>query len=102
VFIEANLNITDKPRVLPGKTMAGNMGNHLHTVQNLEVIKVDPENGILLVKGPVSGPKKGYVKIQDAKKKPKMAADMGLPTMPGYLEAREAPIVGKEDASPSV
>lgn len=38
-------------RVYPGKRMAGNMGNQQNTVQNLKVLKVDPENGIVVVNG---------------------------------------------------
>lgn len=38
-------------RVIPGKKMAGRMGNHNHTVVNLEVLRVDPENDLVLVKG---------------------------------------------------
>lgn len=38
-------------RVYPGKKMAGNMGNTQNTVQNLKIIQVDPENGIVVVSG---------------------------------------------------
>ncbi|CAK4009758.1 54S ribosomal L9, mitochondrial [Lecanosticta acicola] len=57
-------------RVLPGKKMAGRMGGENHTVQNLKVMKVDAENGIVVVSGPVPGPKYSIVKLQDALKKP--------------------------------
>ncbi|QIW96983.1 hypothetical protein AMS68_002501 [Peltaster fructicola] len=57
-------------RVLPGKRMAGRMGGERHTIQNLKVMKVDKENGIVVVSGPVPGPKKSIVHIQDALKKP--------------------------------
>ncbi|GES64492.1 mitochondrial 54S ribosomal protein YmL9 [Aspergillus terreus] len=57
-------------RVYPGKKMAGNMGNEQNTVQNLKVLKVDAENGIVVVQGAVSGPKGCVVRIQDAIKKP--------------------------------
>ncbi|EAW10064.1 mitochondrial 54S ribosomal protein uL3m [Aspergillus clavatus NRRL 1] len=57
-------------RVYPGKKMAGNMGNEQNTVQNLKILKVDPENGIVVVNGSVSGPKGCVVRIQDAIKKP--------------------------------
>ncbi|KAF9883602.1 54S ribosomal protein L9, mitochondrial [Aspergillus nanangensis] len=57
-------------RVYPGKKMAGNMGNEQSTVQNLKIVKVDPENGIVVVSGAVSGPKGCIVRIQDAIKKP--------------------------------
>ena len=57
-------------RVLPGKKMAGRMGGEQHTVQSLKVLKVDAENGIVVVNGAVPGPKYSIVKIQDAIKKP--------------------------------
>ncbi|OJJ87281.1 mitochondrial 54S ribosomal protein uL3m [Aspergillus glaucus CBS 516.65] len=57
-------------RVYPGKKMAGNMGNEQNTVQNLKILKVDAENGIVVVTGAVSGPKGCMVRIQDAIKKP--------------------------------
>ncbi|KAJ5757871.1 uncharacterized protein N7511_006565 [Penicillium nucicola] len=57
-------------RVYPGKKMAGNMGNQQNTVQNLKILKVDAENGIVVVSGAVSGPKGCVVRIQDAIKKP--------------------------------
>ncbi|TQS32583.1 hypothetical protein Golomagni_07095 [Golovinomyces magnicellulatus] len=56
-------------RVLPGKKMPGRMGNEWATVQNLKVMKVDNELGIVLVSGAVPGPKGRMVKIQDAKKR---------------------------------
>ncbi|KAL4911668.1 translation protein [Aspergillus aurantiobrunneus] len=57
-------------RVYPGKKMAGNMGNEQNTVQNLKILKVDAENGLVLINGSVSGPKGCVVRIQDAIKKP--------------------------------
>ena len=56
-------------RVLPGKKMPGRMGNERVTVQNLPVLMVDNELGIVVVKGCVAGPKGAVVKIQDAVKK---------------------------------
>ncbi|KAJ5113559.1 hypothetical protein N7456_002093 [Penicillium angulare] len=57
-------------RVYPGKKMAGNMGNEQNTVQNLKVLQVDAEAGIVVVNGSISGPKGCTVRIQDAIKKP--------------------------------
>lgn len=57
-------------RVHPGKKMPGRMGNERVTVQNLPVLKIDNELGIVVVKGCVAGPKGCLVKIQDAVKKP--------------------------------
>lgn len=57
-------------RVLPGKRMPGNMGGQQVTVQNIKVLKVDAELGIVVLNGCVAGPKGCIVKIQDAIKKP--------------------------------
>jgi large subunit ribosomal protein L3 len=57
-------------RVLPGKKMPGRMGGERVTLQNLPVLMVDNELGIVVVKGAVAGPKGCIVKIQDAVKKP--------------------------------
>jgi large subunit ribosomal protein L3 len=62
-------------RVLPGKKMPGRMGGENHTVRNLKVMKVDAENGIVVVHGAVPGPRNSLVKIQDALKKPWPAVD---------------------------
>ena len=56
--------------VLKGKKMPGQMGNVARTVQNLEVVSVDTENNVILVKGNVPGPKKSLVMIRTAVKKP--------------------------------
>lgn len=57
-------------RVLPGKKMPGRMGGQQVTVQNVKVLKVDPENGFIVLGGAIAGPKGCIVKIQDAIKKP--------------------------------
>ena len=56
--------------VLKGKKMPGLMGNVQRTVQNLEVVSIDTENSVILVKGNVPGPKKSLVMIRTAVKKP--------------------------------
>lgn len=56
-----------------GLRMPGHMGQVRRTVQNLEVIKVLPEDHILLVKGAIPGAKGDYVIIREAKKMPKSA-----------------------------
>ena len=55
-------------RVFKGKGMPGHMGAVKVTVQNLEVVRVDAENNLLLVKGSVPGPKKSLVTIKEAVK----------------------------------
>ena len=52
-------------RVFKGKGMPGHMGNVKVTVQNLEVVRVDAEKNLLLVKGAVPGPKKALVTIKE-------------------------------------
>lgn len=53
-------------RVMKGIKMAGHMGTNRVTVQNLEVVRVDTERNLLLVKGSVPGPNKGLVMIRKA------------------------------------
>lgn len=55
-------------RVIKGTHMAGHMGNERVTVQNLEVIRVDADKNLLLVKGAVPGPKGGFLTIKKAVK----------------------------------
>ena len=55
-------------RVFKGKGMPGQMGNKKITIQNLEIVKVDAENNLLLVKGAVPGPKKALVTIKETVK----------------------------------
>ncbi len=56
-------------RVLKGKRMAGHMGNARVTIRNLEVVSVQPEHNLLLVKGGVPGAPKGILLIKKAKGK---------------------------------
>ena len=55
-------------RVLPGLRMAGHMGVDRVTVRNLEVIEVDVEENVIVVKGAVPGPNGGYVVVRRAKR----------------------------------
>jgi large subunit ribosomal protein L3 len=55
-------------RVFPGKPMAGHLGNKVRTQQNLEVVRVDTDKNLLLVKGAVPGPKGADVVIRPAVK----------------------------------
>lgn len=56
-------------RVLPGKKMPGHMGGDKVTIQNLEIIQIDLENNVILIKGNVPGPKKSLVLVKSAVKK---------------------------------
>lgn len=55
--------------VLKGKKLPGHMGNVACTIQNLEIVDVDLENNVILVKGNVPGPKKSLVMIRTSVKK---------------------------------
>ena len=55
-------------KVFKGKGMPGHMGSVKVTVQNLEVVRVDAENDLLLIKGSVPGPKKALVTIRESVK----------------------------------
>ncbi|MFD2925235.1 50S ribosomal protein L3 [Halobacillus naozhouensis] len=58
----------DPSKVFKGRGIAGQMGGDTVTLQNLEVVKVDAERNLLLIKGNVPGPKKSYVKVTSAVK----------------------------------
>jgi len=55
-------------KVFKGKGMPGHMGAKKITIQNLEIVRVDAENNLLLVKGAVPGPKKSLVTIKESVK----------------------------------
>jgi large subunit ribosomal protein L3 len=55
-------------RVWPGQRMAGHMGTQNVTVRNLEIIDVNTEDNVLVVKGAVPGPNGGYVVVRRAKR----------------------------------
>ena len=68
---------TDPSRIFKGKIGAGQMGNEQVTVLNLDVVQVDPELGIIAVRGAIPGPKGGVVFLHNSVKKyvePKGAA----------------------------
>jgi large subunit ribosomal protein L3 len=55
-------------RVFPGMRMGGHMGTDRVTVRNLEIVEVDTEDNVILVKGAVPGPNGGYVIVRRSKK----------------------------------
>ncbi|WDC83136.1 50S ribosomal protein L3 [Caloramator sp. mosi_1] len=59
---------SDPSRTFKGKKMPGHMGARKSTMLNLQVVKVDAERNLILVKGAVPGPKKGLVIIRDSVK----------------------------------
>ena len=64
----SNGSATTPGRVFKGKGMPGQMGSKQITIQNLEIVKVDAENNLLLVKGSVPGPKKSLVTVKETVK----------------------------------
>ncbi len=79
----------DPGKVFKGKKMAGHMGNTRVTTQNIQVVSVDVDRGLVLVKGAVPGPKGGWVTIKDAVKK----AALEDAIRPAALRANEAEAV---------
>lgn len=61
-----SMGAVDPARVFKGKNLPGRMGGETITIQNLEIVKVDPERNLLLIKGNVPGAKKSFVKISSA------------------------------------
>ncbi len=59
---------SDPSRVFKGKKMPGRMGGKQVTVQNLEIVRVDAEKNLILVKGAVPGPKKSLVTVKETVK----------------------------------
>lgn len=59
---------SDPSKVFKGKGMPGQMGNKQITIQNLEVVRIDSENNLILVKGAVPGPKKSLVTLKETVK----------------------------------
>lgn len=56
-------------RVFKGKKLPGHMGNETVTLQNLQVMKVDAERNVIMVKGSIPGPRNSFVKIRSSVKK---------------------------------
>ena len=61
----SNGSSSDPSRVFKGKGMPGHMGSVQVTIQNLEVVKVDADKNLILVKGAIPGPKKGLVTLKE-------------------------------------
>jgi large subunit ribosomal protein L3 len=59
---------TDPSRVMPGKRMPGHMGSEQVTIQNLDVVKVDVEKNLLVIRGAIPGPRGGIVFVKTAVK----------------------------------
>ena len=83
----------DPGRVFKGKKMAGHMGDERVTVQNLRVVSVDADRGLLMVKGGVPGGENAWVYVTDAVKIP---SKVELP-LPAGLKKVEAPVAAKAE-----
>ena len=64
----SNNSSSDPSRVYKGKVMPGHVGTEQVTVRNLEIVRVDADKNLILVKGAIPGPKKGLVTIKETTK----------------------------------
>ena len=84
----------DPGKVFKGKKMAGHLGDERVTVQNLKVVSVDADKGLIMVKGAVPGSENSWVYVTDAVKK---SASVELP-MPAGLKKADEPVAVKAEA----
>ena len=87
----------DPGKVFKGKKMAGHLGSVRRTVQNLEVARVDAEQGLVLIKGATPGAKGAWIEIRDAVKGTKVDE---LP-LPGKFTTGPAPKAAKSKDKPA-
>jgi len=87
-------NSQDPGRVFKGKKMAGHMGSHKSTIQNLEVVATDEERGLLFVKGGVPGSNGSWLSLKDAIKR-------ALPSDAPFPAGIKNLIVNKKEVSPT-
>ena len=89
----------DPGKVFKGKKMAGHMGAVRNTTQNIEVVSIDDEEGVILLCGAVPGPKNGWVLISDAIKA-KLPEDAPFPAgLVGAVSASDADEAPAEEAA---
>ncbi|GAB4575490.1 MAG: 50S ribosomal protein L3 [Rhodothalassiaceae bacterium] len=93
----------DPGKVFKGKKMAGHMGDVRVTTQNLEVVDVRPEEGLLLIKGAVPGAKGSWILVSDAVKAPlpENAPRPAAFRAPAATDVAEAAPAGVAEASES-
>jgi len=83
---------SDPSRIFPGKIGAGHMGAEQVTVQNLDIVKVDPELNMIVVRGAIPGPKGGIVYLKNTVKNVKSkGAAAGISVNPQKASARVNP-----------
>ena len=83
----------DPGKVFKGKKMAGHLGDDRVTTQNLQIVRTDPDQGLILVRGAVPGAKGGWILVRDAVKK-NLPDDVPLPAAFRLLN-------GEVDADPA-
>ena len=82
----------DPAHIFKGKIGAGQMGNEQVTVQNLDIVKIDNELGLIAVRGAIPGPKGGVVFVKNTVKVHKVKqADAGISNNPQKASARVNP-----------
>ena len=87
----------DPGKVFKGKKMAGHLGVETVTTQNIEIVRVDAERGLIMVKGAVPGAEGGWVKIRDAVKH---ALPKDAPTPGAFRSTRAADAPAETPAEP--
>ena len=88
----------DPGKVFKGKKMAGHMGDERVTVQNLKVVAVNADKGLIMVKGGVPGSENSWVYVTDAVKK---VSSVSLPTPAGLIKVDEPVAVKAEVEAPA-
>ena len=85
----------DPGRVFKGKKMAGHMGDSKVTIQNLRVVKTDPDKGLIMIKGAVPGAKGGWVTLKDSIKK-EAPEDVPFPTSETFETEKKSDYKNKD------
>lgn len=89
-------------RVFKGKNLPGHMGSETVTIQNLEVVAVDTENNVILIKGNIPGSKKSLVIIRSAVKKPGVVNEKTDLICYEEETPKEEPAATEEEKTPEV
>ena len=87
-----SMGVIDPARIMKGKIGAGQMGNDQVTVQNLDIVKIDNELGLIAVRGAIPGPKGGVVFLKNTVKTHRVKqAGAGISNNPQKASARVNP-----------
>ncbi len=93
-------NRQDPGRTFPGKKMAGHLGAERVTTLNLQIVQVDADQGLIMVKGSVPGSDGGWVLVRDAVKRPRHK-DLPFPAAIRAVAAEPAPAEDAPAAAPA-